>query len=152
MTTTDARVRVYYKLTLWAWRLRWAKNILTSSCSSINQSRRRYGLGWQQGRVDSGRVGQRGLCPGRGSWAGPGCPGPGALEQPCDVICVVPWSHLGNTGCFLLKTKSCFTINGQCSHLGHGRLKELSFHQSMGTPHKICSVASEVKMFGNADR
>ena len=23
---TDARVRVYYKLTLWAWRLRWAKN------------------------------------------------------------------------------------------------------------------------------
>ena len=26
MTTMDARVRVYYKLTLWAWRLRWAKN------------------------------------------------------------------------------------------------------------------------------
>ena len=24
-TTTDARVRVYYKLTLWALRLRWAK-------------------------------------------------------------------------------------------------------------------------------
>ena len=27
-TTTDARVRVYYKLTVWAWRLRWAKNVL----------------------------------------------------------------------------------------------------------------------------
>ena len=26
MTTTDARLRVYYKLTLWAWRLRRAKN------------------------------------------------------------------------------------------------------------------------------
>ena len=25
-TTTDARVRVHYKLTLWAWQLRWAKN------------------------------------------------------------------------------------------------------------------------------
>ena len=31
-TTTDARVRVYYKLTLWAWRLRWAnKNKLNMS-------------------------------------------------------------------------------------------------------------------------
>ena len=26
-TTTDARVRVYYKLTLWAWRLRWANKM-----------------------------------------------------------------------------------------------------------------------------
>ena len=29
-TTTDAGARVYYKLTLWAWRLRWAKNRIVS--------------------------------------------------------------------------------------------------------------------------
>ena len=36
----DARVRIYYKLTLWAWRLRWAKkelNVVEDSDSSDNE-------------------------------------------------------------------------------------------------------------------